>query len=266
LEHIDGGKAFDWGKASQDYAQYRDIYPAAFYQKICDLGLCAAGMRVLDLGTGTGVLPRALYPFGAKFTGADISENQITQARRLSDGLDIDYIVTAAEEVDFPGGTFDSVLACQCFWYFDAARLLPSLHRMLKDDGRLAILSLNWLPGESEIAAGSEALVLQYNPAWNGKNELRPTFGSDGLPAGLRLDPAWGFAPDTAFAFDVPVAFTRATWHGRIKACRGIGASALPPEEIAAWEQDHLAFMAKQPEAFEILHTALFCVLKKGCG
>ena len=28
---IDGGKAFDWGRTSEDYAKYRDIYPAAFY-------------------------------------------------------------------------------------------------------------------------------------------------------------------------------------------------------------------------------------------
>lgn len=26
-EHIDGGKAFDWGRTSADYAKFRDIYP-----------------------------------------------------------------------------------------------------------------------------------------------------------------------------------------------------------------------------------------------
>ncbi len=55
---IDHGKVFDWGRASADYAKYRDIYPQEFYQKILDLGLCQAGQKVLDLGTGTGVLPR----------------------------------------------------------------------------------------------------------------------------------------------------------------------------------------------------------------
>ena len=37
---IDGGKGFDWGKVSDEYAKYRDIYPQEFYQKILDLGLC----------------------------------------------------------------------------------------------------------------------------------------------------------------------------------------------------------------------------------
>lgn len=30
---IDGGKPFDWGRTSDDYAKYRDIYPPIFYKK-----------------------------------------------------------------------------------------------------------------------------------------------------------------------------------------------------------------------------------------
>ena len=52
LSNIDGGKPFDWGKTSQDYAKYRDIYPEIFYQKIADRGLCVKGQKVLDIGTG----------------------------------------------------------------------------------------------------------------------------------------------------------------------------------------------------------------------
>ena len=33
---IDAGKAFDWGKTSEFYAKYRDIYPDIFYQKVAD--------------------------------------------------------------------------------------------------------------------------------------------------------------------------------------------------------------------------------------
>ena len=55
-DRIDEGKAFDWGKTSEAYAKYRDIYPEEFYRKVADRGLCVKGQRVLDLGTGTGVL------------------------------------------------------------------------------------------------------------------------------------------------------------------------------------------------------------------
>ena len=94
---IDGGKGFDWGKVSSEYAKYRDIYPQDFYQKILGLGLCKDGQMVLDLGTGTGVLPRNLYSYGAKWAGTDISEEQIQQAQKLSKGMDIDYYVKATE-------------------------------------------------------------------------------------------------------------------------------------------------------------------------
>lgn len=57
-ERIDSGKAFDWGRTSGDYARFRDIYPTEFYEKIAARGIGISGQSVLDLGTGTGVLPR----------------------------------------------------------------------------------------------------------------------------------------------------------------------------------------------------------------
>ena len=42
-KRIDGGTAFDWGRTSEAYARYRDIYPDEFYKKIADRGLCING-------------------------------------------------------------------------------------------------------------------------------------------------------------------------------------------------------------------------------
>ena len=90
---IDAGKAFDWGKTSEYYAKYRDIYPDEFYQRVADRGLCVKGQKVLDLGTGTGVLPRNMYRFGADWIGTDISPEQIEQAKRLAgeSGMNIEF-------------------------------------------------------------------------------------------------------------------------------------------------------------------------------
>lgn len=101
---IDNGREFDWGLASSDYAKYRDIYPEEFYKKIVDLGYCIKGQKVLDLGTGTGVLPRNMAKYGAEWVGLDISENQIEYAKELSKnaGLNIEYIVSSAEKLELP--------------------------------------------------------------------------------------------------------------------------------------------------------------------
>lgn len=257
-KNIDNGKDFDWGLASKDYAKYRDIYPEEFYEKIVSLGHCTKGQTVLDLGTGTGVLPRNMAKYGAKFTGADIAENQIAEARRLSveAGLDIDYIVSSAEDLDFPDESFDVITACQCFMYFDKAVILPKIHKMLKPDGHFLILFMAWLPDESDIAKKSEELVLKYNPDWSGGHMQRYELKT----------PEWSralYTVSNAVTFDLPVSFTRETWHGRMKACRGIGASSLSKEKISEWEQEHTAFLSTVPETFTIPHYATILDLKK---
>ena len=255
---IDNGKSFDWGRTSEDYAKYRDIYPQAFYDKLAELSIGIKGQSVLDLGTGTGVLPRNMYRFGASWTGADISENQITYAQKLSEesGMDIKYIVSPAESVGFPDSSFDVITACQCFMYFDKAVLLPKIHRILKPNGHFCVLFMAWLPEESPIAKTSEELVLKYNPSWTGGHMTRYK---------LETPPWCGdlFEPANMLTYDLPVTFTRESWHGRIKACRGIGASSLTETEITAWEQEHKAFLQTVPENFDILHYVTILDLKK---
>ena len=114
-KNIDGGKPFDWGKTSYDYAKFRDIYPQEFYNKIIKRKLCVDGQTVLDIGTGTGVLPRNMYRYGAKWIGTDISENQIEQAVILSKGMNIDYYTMSAEDCNSPTIHLMSLLLANVF-------------------------------------------------------------------------------------------------------------------------------------------------------
>ena len=82
LNFIDSGKEFDFGKTSQDYAKYRDIYPKSMYDKLISFGIGKENQKILDLGSGTAVLPVNLYRTGANFTSTDISENQIAYGRK----------------------------------------------------------------------------------------------------------------------------------------------------------------------------------------
>lgn len=255
-KNIDNGNPFDWGRTSADYAKFRDIYPEKFYRKILERNLCTDGQSVLDLGTGTGVLPRNMYRYGAKWTATDISENQIAQARILSEGMDIDYHVTATEDIDFPDDFFDVVTACQCFWYFDHETLMPKLWRMLRQGGSILVLYMAWLPFEDKIAGESEKLVLKYNPDWSGAGEtVHPIWIPDCYKEKFEL------AYHEEFLLHVP--FTRESWNGRMKACRGIGAS-LSEKEIADWEEEHKKLLVQiAPEKFEVLHYGAIAELKR---
>jgi len=254
---IDAGKPFDWGKTSEYYAKYRDIYPDIFYRKVADRGLCVKGQKVLDLGTGTGVLPRNMYRFGADWIGTDISPEQIEQAKRLAgeSGMNIEFKAVSAEKIDFPCDTFDVITACQCFWYFDHEKIAPELARILKKDGRIVILYMAWLSYEDEIAGKSEELVIKYNPDWTGKGETRhPIHIPDVMYDHFELE--------YHDEYDLNVPFTRESWHGRMIACRGVGAS-LPPEELARWDKEHRALLAGFPDEFYVKHYAAIAVLKK---
>lgn len=257
-KNIDDGTPFDWGRTSSDYAKYRDIYPHLFYDKIISRQLCITGQNVLDLGTGTGVMPRNLYRYGAKWTAIDISDEQIEQAKRLSEGMDINYYAISAENIPFPDESFDVITACQCFWYFDHKQVMPHLLRILKHGGTLLVLYMAWLPYEDEIAGASEKLVLKYNPKWTGAGE---TMHPIDIPDCYRNH--FDVVYHDEYLLEVP--FSRESWHGRMKACRGIGAS-LTNDQIAMWEHEHKELLKRiAPATFNVLHYGALAELKKIC-
>ncbi|MGH7926666.1 MAG: class I SAM-dependent methyltransferase [Candidatus Binatia bacterium] len=182
-KRIDNDRQFDWSKTSRDYSVYRTEYPTILFEVLTALGIGLPQQRILDLATGTGALARAFARRQAKVTGVDISASQIVEARKLAEqeGLDVGFFVRAAEEIDFEDSCFDAVTAGQAWIYFDAARLIPKILRVLVQNGLLVLTHVQWLPGRDEIANKTEALVLKYNPDWTGagyRRNIRPMLKS----------------------------------------------------------------------------------------
>ncbi len=140
--------------------------------------------------------------------------------------------------------------------YFDKAIVPSKIHNILKPNGHLCILFMAWLPFESDIARKSEALMLKYNPKWTGCNMKRYPVKTPDWIADM-------FEVEHSIAFDVNVNFTRETWHGRMKACRVIGASSLSEDEIDKWEKEHLAYLNTVAEDFDIIHYVTILNLRK---
>ena len=186
----------------------------------------------------------------------DDSAEQIAHAKRLSEGMDIRYDAVPTEEVDFPDASFDVITACQCFWYFRHECVMPQLHRMLKPQGSLLLLYMAWLPFEDEIARASEELVLRYHPSWSGRGETMHPIEIPGC-----YFERFEMVHHEEFRLRVP--FTRESWHGRMRACRGVGASLLK-EDLAAWEREHRAMLERMaPPEFEVQHYAAIAQMKK---
>ena len=257
IQDIDKGNAFDWGKTSENYAKYRDIYPKEFYDYILNLGCCRDGQKVLDIGTGTGVLPRNMYSYGAHWVGTDIAGNQIEQAKILAAkaGMDIEFFTAKAEDVSYPDNTFDVITACQCIWYFDHDVTAPQFAAMLKPGGKFLILYMGWLPYEDKICAKSEEIILKHNPDWS-------SFGDTVRPVVVPEQYMEYFDLLSQNQFRVDVPFTRDTWHGRMRACRGVEAS-MTPEVLEKWDKEHREMLeANAPESFVIKHYVSVAELK----
>ena len=168
LDYIDNSKEFDFGKISDDYVKYRDIYPEIMYQKLVGFGIGKKGQKILDLGSGTAILPVNMYYTGADFTATDISENQIKAGIEFAGDKNIEFKVCSAENTGFADNSFDVVTAVQCFQYFDADKASKEILRILKPNGLFCKIFMDWLPFEDEIIAEMEKTVLKYNPDWKG--------------------------------------------------------------------------------------------------
>lgn len=248
-ETIDPGKVIDWGKTSRDYARYRPGPPESFYKKLAALDVGLKGQHILDLGTGTGVLARQFAKQNCHVKGTDISEEQILMARSLAkeENLNIDFSVNAAESIHFPENSFDVITANQCFLYFDKNKITPLIIKLLNTKGVFVTSHFSWMPFLDPIAKASEELILQHNPQWTAhsyKGEIPPIHS--GLESHFRLK---GF-----FYYDEPIKFTRDSWKGRIRACRGIGA-ALNDDEVQLFDSEHDRLLKDlAPDEFSILH------------
>ena len=97
-----------------------------------------AGKRVLDMGCGTGVMSRWLAEQGAaSVLGTDISERMLEKAMAQPHPK-IKYLRSAAEDLDFPDGSFDLVTSSLMFHYVEDLRsLLARIRRWLVPGGRL---------------------------------------------------------------------------------------------------------------------------------
>lgn len=247
LDPTDGGNSIDWGRTSDDYARHRPGPPSGLYDRWTALGYFASEMRVLDLGTGTGLIARELARRGAIVHGCDIAEGQIEMARALAarEGLQCTFSVAPAEATGVASASFDLVTAHQCWLYFDKPKAIAEVRRVLRSGGHLITAHFSWLPRKSEIARASEALVLKYNPKWT----------SGDWPGVISPAPAWaeGLRPVGFFVFDQDIEFTRESWRGRIRACRGVGA-ALEPAAVEAFDREHAELLRGGPEKFTIPH------------
>ena len=100
------------------------------------------GMKILDVGCGTGNFSIKLAGMGCSVTGVDISNEMLNIARKKASGMnfDIEFINVDLNNLPFEDDTFDAVISMTAFEFVeDAQKALNELLRVVKKDGRVLI-------------------------------------------------------------------------------------------------------------------------------
>jgi SAM-dependent methyltransferase len=127
-------RAASFGAAADAYERARPSYPEAAVDWI----LPPDARRVLDLGAGTGKLTRHLVARGLEVVAVEPSAGMRAQ---LTQGLpNVPVLPGSAEAIPLDDASVDLVVCGQAWHWFDPARAVREVARVLKPGGQLGLI------------------------------------------------------------------------------------------------------------------------------
>ncbi|KAF0676354.1 bifunctional 2-polyprenyl-6-hydroxyphenol methylase/3-demethylubiquinol 3-O-methyltransferase UbiG [Profundibacterium mesophilum] len=126
-----------------------------------------AGLRLLDIGCGGGLLSEPMARLGAEVVGADAAERNIpvAQVHAREQGLDIDYRFTTAEAMAEKGERFDVVLNMEVVEHVaDPLAYLSACHDLLRPGGLMVCSTINRNPKSFAMAIVGAEWVMRWLP------------------------------------------------------------------------------------------------------
>ena len=155
-----------FGAAAAAYAEHRPGYAEAAVRWALEPAgdPQPAGVRVADVGAGTGKLTATLVSLGAEVTAVEPDPQMLAELRQTMPA--VRSVPGSAEEIPLPDASLDAVLAGQAMHWFDMDRALPEIARVLRPGGVLAGLwnvdddRVGWVAGLAEISKRKSSITL----------------------------------------------------------------------------------------------------------
>ncbi|MFB7585929.1 class I SAM-dependent methyltransferase [Streptomyces sp. NPDC056169] len=154
-----------FGAAAAAYAEHRPDYAQDAVRWVLEP---APGVRVLDLGAGTGKLTATLAALGADVVAVEPDPAMLAELRRTLPA--VRALPGSAESIPLPDASVDAVLAGNAMHWFDMAVAGPEISRVLAPGGVLAGLwnvmddQVEWVAGLARVS-GSAAIGPRDTPA-----------------------------------------------------------------------------------------------------
>ena len=126
-----------------------------------------AGLSILDVGCGGGLVCEPMARLGGAVTGIDADGEALDVARThaAEGGLAIDYIATTSDALAAQGRQFDLVLALEIVEHVaDADAFASSLRALVKPGGLLIVSTLNRTPRSFLNAIVGAEYLLRWLP------------------------------------------------------------------------------------------------------
>ena len=236
-----GTRARDWSEFQE--GQHRDAYLAVFER--LSIG---HGVKLLDVGCGSGMAAQIAAARGAAVSGIDASEALLGIARaRTPNG---DFRVGEIEELPFADCSFDVVTGFNAFQYAaNVGAALQEACRVVRPRG--AVVLMTWGPPDGMPAASIVAALRPLMPppppgapgpfALSGESTLRDLVTANGMKAEIIEDVHTAFAyPDLQTgirALNSSGVAERVSRHAGIEAVEAAHRRALAPFLGAAGER-----------------------------
>ncbi len=137
----------------RELSEYWGVGYSAFVDKLLAAAQVKPGERVLDIATGTAVIPQKLQagaPWGQPVTGLDITPAMLRSGRedirqRMPGGL-IELVCASSMAMPFTSQVFDVAICALGTHHMDVPLMLAEVRRVLVDGGRLIISDVGATP------------------------------------------------------------------------------------------------------------------------
>jgi SAM-dependent methyltransferase len=191
----------DWSVRATAWSELWGDFATPVFEAVADATAISTGMRVLDVGCGSGGFCRLASARGALVSGLDAAAGMIEIARRLVP--DADLRVGAMERLPWDQDVFDVVAGFNAFQFAaDMIAALREAKRVTRSGGQVAIC--NWgRPQDQELSAVLDPLrELQPPPQPGPRQPHPPSIGKRDVLEDLARKA--GLEPLRATEVDVP--------------------------------------------------------------